>query len=179
MFELNRTEPSLILVDGVKGSGKTTVANNIYEFFKDSNDLVLLYYPEINPKKILEGSNSIHPYSRFLLEEANLNQHIINFVNPCLKKGKDVICDKFSLSLLANLGQDLSPIMRSLDLNINSNIFPKHRLCQIVLSCSAQEENSNFSKYCNHLTNNYCIVDAERPTNQVTMDVKHFLGRHD
>ena len=198
MFKVDKEKPSLIVIDGLKGSGKTTVANSLYNFCNELNKDVVLFYSEstkLSSKldEFVEQNKNIDTYSQFLLEEANRNQHIKNYINPCLEKGKDVICDQFSLSTIVYKSDVLNvDYMTSIDRGIISKLLPCN-FCQVILDCKDSEANrrgnygleeddkfnSQFIRLCDIITLNNIVVNAENPTDRVTLKVKEKLGKYD
>jgi len=98
----------LIALEGIDGSGKTTLARSLYETFtKQSIPAVLTKEPgatdfgkEIramiqNPKHV------VPPLAEFFLFAADRAAHIVQVVKPALAAGKVIICDRMADSSIA------------------------------------------------------------------------------
>lgn len=100
----------LIIFEGSEGSGKTTQAKALYDKLQSHSEIGKAYYTsepgsnEIgNPiRSALFGERSNPtPLAEFFLFCADRAQHIKEVINPLLKEGSIVICDRFSLSTIA------------------------------------------------------------------------------
>ena len=101
-----------ITIEGPEGSGKTTVAKKITE------ELKKLGYPVVYTREpggveiaekirdiILDVNNTkLDPRCEALLYAASRRQHLVEKVEPALKEGKIIICDRFIDSSLAYQG---------------------------------------------------------------------------
>jgi len=101
-----------ITLEGVEGSGKTTVAKGLIKIL-ESNDYAVIYTrePGGNPiaesirDVILDRSNTdMDPRTEALLYAAARRQHLVDVIEPALKAGKIVICDRFIDSSIAYQG---------------------------------------------------------------------------
>lgn len=101
-----------VVIEGMSGSGKTTITNNIFHKFKKLNykiektcyptkfvrDSVVFQKFVVNRIKsdtMFETLQLMHMVDRF--------QHDINFIIPNLKKGKIVICDRYIYSSIISI----------------------------------------------------------------------------
>lgn len=124
MQEDNKKSGFLISIEGIDGSGKSSIASYLF------NELKNLYYDVILTKEpgatnlgktlrsILQDPQSqVCSKAEFLLFAADRAQHIWQVVNPALLSGKIVISDRMADSSLAYQGYG-----RGLDLNIISQV---------------------------------------------------------
>jgi len=99
----------LICFEGVEGSGKSTHAKLLYNFVKKkiSKKVILTREPggtvlaEKIRNLILQKKIKIHKITELFLLFASRNEHIVNKIEPFLKKKYIIICDRFLLSTLA------------------------------------------------------------------------------
>lgn len=101
-----------ITFEGPEGSGKTTIANKIYEILKEKKlDIILTREPggshiaEQIRKILLKRNNTeMDKLTEALLFAASRRQHLVEKVLPALKENKIVLCDRFLDSSLAYQG---------------------------------------------------------------------------
>jgi len=99
----------LICFEGVEGSGKSTQAKLLYNFVKKkiTKKVILTREPggtvvgEKIRNLILKKKLKIHKITELFLLFAARNEHVVNKIEPFLKKKYLVICDRFLLSTLA------------------------------------------------------------------------------
>jgi dTMP kinase len=100
----------LITIEGIDGSGKTTVSTEIYSFL--SSRKVPIYY-SFEPTytrigslihRFLKGEIKLDPYSQALLFAADRLDHLSREVIPILKQGKNVVLDRYVHSSYAYQG---------------------------------------------------------------------------
>ena len=101
-----------ISIEGPEGSGKTTVAKKVTEKLEEEGYKVL-YTREPGGVEIAEKirdiildvkNTNLDPKSEALLYAASRRQHLVEKVEPALKKGYIIICDRFVDSSLAYQG---------------------------------------------------------------------------
>jgi dTMP kinase len=101
-----------VTLEGVEGSGKTTIAKEIIKVLKDAGYHVL-YTREPGGNKIAEQirevildiSNAVmDSRTEALLYAAARRQHLVDVIIPALKEGMIVICDRFIDSSIAYQG---------------------------------------------------------------------------
>ena len=101
-----------ITLEGVEGSGKTTVASGIIKVLKENGHDVL-YTREPGGNKIAEeirkvildtNNTDMDPRTEALLYAAARRQHLVDVIEPALMAGKIVICDRFVDSSIAYQG---------------------------------------------------------------------------
>lgn len=101
-----------ITLEGVEGSGKTTVSKGIIKVLKE-NGYDVLYTREPGGNKIAEqirevildtSNTDMDSRTEALLYAAARRQHLVDVIEPALKEGKIVICDRFIDSSIAYQG---------------------------------------------------------------------------
>jgi len=101
-----------ITLEGIEGSGKTTAAKGIIEGLKNKGYQVI-YTREPGGNPIAESIRDIildrthtdmDARTEALLYAAARRQHLVDVINPALKSGKIVICDRFVDSSIAYQG---------------------------------------------------------------------------
>ncbi len=101
-----------ITLEGIEGAGKTSQIPNIKKFLL-SCDYTLIITKEPGGtflgKKIREilldpENKKIAPMSELLLYQADRAHHIKDVIEPAIKAGKTVICDRFTDATLAYQG---------------------------------------------------------------------------
>lgn len=99
----------LITLEGVDGSGKTAVANALYDCLKQKN-INVIKTREPGGNKIAEQLRNIildkenagmNPMTEVLLYQAGRVEHMEEVIRPALEKGVIVICDRFTDSTIA------------------------------------------------------------------------------
>ena len=100
-----------ITFEGTEGSGKSTQIKMLCERLRqDGLDVLLTREPggcelaEKVRKLLLEGRSEISPLAELMLFEGARAQHVNEIISPALKKGKIVICDRFTHSTIAYQG---------------------------------------------------------------------------
>jgi len=101
-----------ITLEGVEGSGKTTVAKALIKILEDAGHAVI-YTREPGGNKIAESirevildtsHTSMDARTEALLYAAARRQHLVDVIEPALTEGKIVICDRFIDSSIAYQG---------------------------------------------------------------------------
>jgi len=101
-----------ITLEGVEGSGKTTVARGLVEILED-NGFDVLYTREPGGNKIAEAirdvvldtsNTDMDVRTEALLYAAARRQHLVDVIEPAIKVQKIVICDRFVDSSIAYQG---------------------------------------------------------------------------
>ncbi|MDR3113861.1 MAG: dTMP kinase [Endomicrobium sp.] len=117
---MKKRKSLFITVEGGEGSGKTTHSNLLKDYFiKTGRDVLLTREPggtvlaEIIRKILLNPKSKLVPLSELFLYEAARSQHIKEIIEPALKSGKIVICDRFTDATVAYQGY-----ARGLDVNL-------------------------------------------------------------
>ncbi|GMO67639.1 MAG: dTMP kinase [Endomicrobiia bacterium] len=104
-------ENIFITIEGGEGSGKTTQSQLLSEYLEKKGFEVLLtrepggsVLAENIRDIILDPKSDIVPLSELFLFEAARAQHIEKLINPALKMGKIVVCDRFTDATIAYQG---------------------------------------------------------------------------
>jgi len=101
-----------ITLEGVEGSGKTTVAKGLIKILEDNGHDVI-YTREPGGNKIAESIRNVildttntdmDARTETLLYAAARRQHLVDVIEPALKASKIVICDRFIDSSIAYQG---------------------------------------------------------------------------
>lgn len=111
----------LITFEGVEGSGKTTQISRLEKFLKNKGwQCKVTREPGGSSlgdqiRRILLSSDTIEltPLGELFLYEANRVQHVAQVIEPALRKGMIVLCDRFCDATLAYQGY-----ARNLDLEM-------------------------------------------------------------
>ncbi len=100
-----------ITFEGGEGCGKSTQANALYRKLRRKNlPAVLIHEPggttlgEQIGKMLKRKTENIHPQTELLLFAASRAQLVADVIQPALKEGEIVICDRFSHSTTAYQG---------------------------------------------------------------------------
>ena len=100
-----------ITFEGGEGCGKSTQANALYRKLRRKNlPAVLTHEPggttlgEQIGKMLKRKTENIHPQTELLLFAASRAQLVADVIQPALKEGEIVICDRFSHSTTAYQG---------------------------------------------------------------------------
>ena len=124
-----------ITFEGPDGSGKSTIIKKIYdELVKEGYNILLTREPGGTPisekiRDIILDNNNVNLDSRTeaLLYAASRRQHLVEKIEPALKEGKIVLCDRYLDSSLAYQGGARNLGIENI-LNINlfatENTFP-------------------------------------------------------
>ena len=118
-----------IVLEGLDGSGKTTQAKRLSTYLGKKNYSSLVTKEPTNSpiglliREILHKKYSTSPNTLALLYAADRSEHISSEVEPALKNGTHVICDRFVYSHLAYQGAFL-PQPTIISYNSHSLITP-------------------------------------------------------
>ncbi len=99
-----------IVFEGIEGSGKTTLTQELYLILKKKMDVKLTQEPTRNTptgdliQKILTKKKKVPQKTLALLFAADRLAHVENELLPWLNEGKVVICDRYLFSSLAYQG---------------------------------------------------------------------------
>jgi dTMP kinase len=121
MTEKHYMKGTFISFEGIEGTGKSTQAKLLYEWFRDKGlDVVLTEEPggtqiglEIRKLLLSVEHKGMTPLTELLLYNASRAQHIEEVMLPAINRGAIVITDRFSDSTIAYQGYG-----RGIDLNL-------------------------------------------------------------
>lgn len=96
---------TMIIFEGLDGSGKTTLARNLHEVLKEDTDVILTREPggsegaeQIRALVLGHGGDEWSPLTQLQLFYAARNDHLDKRVIPALEANKVVLCDRFEVS---------------------------------------------------------------------------------
>lgn len=104
---VTRNMGSLIVIEGLDGSGKTTLIRGLGKYLKKLGfRVVMTSEPTSGPigriiKRYLRGAQRRDPIYEALMFAADRRWHCENVIRPALKKGSIVLCDRYVFSSLA------------------------------------------------------------------------------
>lgn len=108
---LMKTQPGkLIVVEGIDGSGKSTVASALYQRLAEHYEVVATREPGgsslgIHIRSIVHQQvDALDPKAEFLLFAADRAEHIRHIIRPALQAGKIIISDRMADSSVAYQG---------------------------------------------------------------------------
>ncbi len=96
-----------IVLEGIDGCGKSTQAKLLYDWLLSTGKKAeLTAEPTKNKigiliREILSGSEKVDPTALALLFTADRYEHLGNFIEPNLREGKIVICERYYHSTIA------------------------------------------------------------------------------
>lgn len=115
----------IISIEGVEGSGKTTVLNYLRDNLTDFEDIVYTGEPYAVDMRELIEKHKENPEKQLLFTLLDHYDHIDSFITPALEEGKIVITDSYLDEIIARYGviltRDTDEIMRFFD---NNTLFP-------------------------------------------------------
>lgn len=133
----------LIIFEGIEGVGKSTQAELLFNSLQKEvhNEVILTKEPSTTDIG-LKIRDIIFNESTFTMTElflflADRSQHIREVINPALREGKTVICDRFSLSTLCYQGVlvSISKLdLLKLDKEARSELISPRKFLQFVLT---------------------------------------------
>ena len=193
-----------ITFEGPEGAGKTSVIQAIQQKLKENNNIVFTREPggieiaeKIRAIILNPAHTAMHERTEALLYAAARAQHFYEKVEPALKEGKFVLCDRFIDSSLAYQGharglgmEDVLAInqfaigTRLPDITIFFDVKPEVGLARI--NANRQDEINRldkesaafhetvyegYQKVISNHHNRYIIVDASKPLDEVIEEV--------
>ncbi len=105
-----RTKGCLIVIEGIDGSGKTTLAKRLYERLKEKGlPVIFTFEPTNGPwgRKLRQGFMAAarpSPEDELALFMKDREQHVREVLLPALEQGKIIICDRYYFSTMAYQG---------------------------------------------------------------------------
>ncbi len=198
---------SLIALEGIEGTGKSTLAKGLYRLLSQDHDVLLTREPGGSPvaeriREILKDQNNqIDPMSELLLMFASRSLHSQQTIIPTIKKGGIVISDRYLDASYAYQGggrEIAVEKIEKLDQWVCHNTQPD---IVILLTCSAEVAMQRVSKRQDYLDRfeqealnffiraqdayqnsvmkrkKYLIIDAEQSAEQVLKQAYDFLKK--
>jgi dTMP kinase len=190
----------LIAFDGLDGSGLSTQANLLRNYLADKGVPVILTKEQTDGsiggliKSSLRDEWKTSPLALQLLFAADRAHHLASEVEPALKQGKTVICDRYILSSLAfgslNINMEFMKEMNSKfrkpDLTFIIDTDPKECLERIRRSRfhvelfedekKLTEIRKNFLSIKNMFPNTY-IIDGNRKIEEVFSEIRKIVDK--
>ena len=193
-----------ITFEGPEGAGKTSVIQAIQQKLKENNNVVFTREPggieiaeKIRAIILNPAHTAMHERTEALLYAAARAQHFYEKVEPALKEGKFVLCDRFIDSSLAYQGharglgmEDVLSInqfaigTRLPDITIFFDVKPEVGLARINANRQDEinrldKENAAFhemvyegyQKVISKHQNRFIVVDASMPLDEVIEEV--------
>lgn len=177
-----------IVLEGIDGAGKSTLARSLAERLSDSADVVLTAEPSegyVGDALRRAGGEESHPLLESLLFVADRAHHT-HAIEGWLEEGMTVICDRYYASTLAyqtaSLGEGMRPWLRELndkvaikpDLTLLLDIDPDGGMGRV----NSRGESSKFEKteYLREVRRQYLrlaeedgfrVIDASRRPEEV------------
>lgn len=183
-----------IVFEGLDGSGITTQATLLRNHFTQKNkDAVLTKEPTDGLlggiiKSALREEWKTNPLTLQIMFAADRSHHLVSEIEPALKKGKIVICDRYILSSLVFGGLQVSlPLLKQMNANFmkpHMTIFvdTQPRVCMERMKKARhhvelfEEEHKlelirkNFLSMKNYFPETY-VVDGNRSPEEVHADI--------
>jgi len=125
-----------ITFEGPEGSGKTTHIRLLALFLKkQGHSVVVTREPGGTPlahafrRLLLDTGDGLLPLAELFLYEADRAQHVLQTILPALKKGRTVLCDRYTDSTLAYQGsgrglnaKEIETLNRIASMNLKPNL---------------------------------------------------------
>lgn len=190
----------LIAFDGLDGSGLSTQANLLRNYLADKGVPVILTKEQTDGsiggliKSSLRDEWKTSPLALQLLFAADRAHHLASEVEPALKQGKTVICDRYILSSLAfgslnidmKFMKELNSKFRTPDLTFIIDTEPKECLRRIKGSRfhvelfedekKLTEIRKNFLSIKSMFTNTY-IIDGNRKIEDLFNEIRKIVDK--
>ena len=129
-----------IVVEGMDGSGKSSVTNYVHSYFQERSIPTIKTFEiggtpigkQIRTMFLNSADEKIDPRARMLAFLAARIQHLVNVVNPAIADGKVVVSDRYSPSTLVYQGyndgilgcyRDLLPSFSGLGLDVTPDFI--------------------------------------------------------
>lgn len=133
-----------VTLEGPEGSGKTTLAKEIYQYLRSKKHTVLLTYEpggsslgRVLRKALLDHHHKkMSAWAELFLFEADRAQHVAETIRPALAQGKIVLCCRYGDSTVAyqGYGRGLDvDLIKSLNHKATGNLVPHLTLLLDVL----------------------------------------------
>src|SRR5258706_8367109 len=125
-------EGVFVVIEGIDGAGTTTQGDRLTAYLQKKRAVYFTNEPSNGPAGMLirlalarrllgpnheyhdpreikpTGSVELHPYTMALLFAADRADHLATQIEPNLRRGKIVLCDRYILSSLAYQGLELN-----------------------------------------------------------------------
>ncbi|MCB0344484.1 MAG: dTMP kinase [Bdellovibrionales bacterium] len=127
--------PGFITIEGVEGSGKSTLRSKLAEFFRDNDkEVIITREPgatilgrSLRNILLSPDTKNLTSTAELMLFCADRAQHVEEVIRPALARGAVVICDRYVHSTLAyqgyGRGLDME-VLRSISSFITKDLMP-------------------------------------------------------
>lgn len=147
MNNLKKNKGTFIVIEGIDGSGKTTLAKNIFNFYKNNNISSIYTREPFSSILNLEFKNLFEEYHKkiteknyffeYLIFAAERSIHIQKIIKPALLENKLIICDRFLDSSIIYQG-----LLGGVDLEFIKDVYEKTSLNikpDLTIYCNVDE----------------------------------------
>lgn len=186
----------IISIEGVEGSGKTTVLNYLRENLTDFEDIVYTAEPYAEDMRGLIEKHKDNPEKQLLLTLLDHYDHIDSFITPALEEDKIVITDSYLDDIIARYGvileRDTDNIMRFFDGNTlfpditillygNPSVFALRNTKRRKINNMTEEIQrlqkiqDNYIKLAKEGKHRYFILDANGSIDNICFNVENTL----
>ena len=186
----------IISIEGVEGSGKTTVLNYLRDNLTDFEDIIYTAEPYAEDMRGLIEKHKDNPEKQLLLTLLDHFDHVDSFITPALEEGKIVITDSYLDEIIAHYGviltRDTDEIMRFFDDNTlfpditiflygNPTVFALRNARRRKINNMTEEirrlskMQDNYIKLAKEGKHRYFILDANGSANDVCFNVENTL----
>jgi dTMP kinase len=191
---------AFIAVEGIDGAGLSTQTVRLAEWLNKKGKHVLATKEPTNGavggiiRAAVSKEWSVSPHALQLLFAADRAQHLRREIEPALKSGKTVICDRYTLSSLAYGSLDMpldwlkqiNESFRKPDLTILLDAHPRITLERLKQNRTKLELFENEAKL-QQVRQNYLnlrsffkeivLVDANKPFEEVALEIQKAVAR--
>lgn len=190
-----------IVFEGLDGSGITTQATLLRNYFTNNDkEAVLTKEPTDGLiggiiKSALRDEWKTNPLTLQILFAADRSHHLVNEIEPALKKGKTVICDRYIMSSLVFGGLQISlPLLKQMNANFmkpNMTIFvdtlprvcmermkrARHHVELFEEEHKLEQIRKNFISMKGYFPETY-VVDGNRSPDEVHADIVKLVKKN-
>lgn len=190
-----------IVFEGLDGSGITTQATLLRNYFTNNDkEAVLTKEPTDGLiggiiKSALRDEWKTNPLTLQILFAADRSHHLVNEIEPALKKGKTVICDRYIMSSLVFGGLQISlPLLKQMNTNFmkpNMTIFvdtlprvcmermkrARHHVELFEEEHKLEQIRKNFISMKGYFPETY-VVDGNRSPDEVHADIVKLVKKN-
>jgi len=185
----------LIVMEGLDGSGVTTQATLLRNYFLNKGKRVLLTKEPTDGliggliKSCLRGEWKTDPLTLQMLFAADRSHHLKTELEPALKDGQIIICDRYILSSLVFGSIDVSlDILKKLNINFRKpNITfvmdthprvciermrkARHHVELFEEERKLEQTRRNYITLKNHFPDTF-FIDGNRPVEEIMLEIK-------
>jgi dTMP kinase len=110
MYHRHKGYGYLVVIEGIDGTGKTTLARNIYLRLEDKGFPVIFTFEPTDSiwgrklRRSFSASERLTPEEELELFLKDRKEHVEKIIRPSLEQGKIIICDRYYFSTMAYQG---------------------------------------------------------------------------